>query len=291
MLISSLGAFNAVSFKDWGSKKLATGIAYGRGARQKLDIYGPKGAGREVPIVYFIYGGAWHDGTRRDYDFVGRAFAALGYLTIIPDYRVVPEAEYPAFLDDCAAGFAWTVAHAAGYGGDAERIALAGHSAGAYNAVMLALDPRYLRAQGAMERVRALVGLSGPYDFFPFDVETTLRTFGAVRTPEATQPRYHDLRVLPPVFLATGDRDQVVFPANTIALAKAVRAVGGEVDEKIYSPAGHAMTLLPLGRLLRCRLPLLADIAAFLESHMSAKGTREAMGHGAAQETVADDGI
>ena len=67
-----------------------------------------------------------------------------------------------------------------------------GHSAGAYNAVMLTLDPAYLAARGLLPRVKAVVGLAGPYDFFPFDVAITLRTFGGPdpKIDAADQPRH-----------------------------------------------------------------------------------------------------
>ena len=66
----------------------------------------------------------------------------------MPDYRLYPEAAFPGFLEDGAAALAWVRDNIADYGGDPRRIVLAGHSAGAYNAVMLGLDPRYLNAAG-----------------------------------------------------------------------------------------------------------------------------------------------
>ncbi|MBN8105886.1 hypothetical protein, partial [Vibrio vulnificus] len=69
------------------------------------------------------------------------------------------------------------------------RIVLAGHSAGAYNAAMLGLDPRYLRRVGVGPRVvRAVGGLAGPYDFLPFDQKTSIDVFGQAPDPQATQP-------------------------------------------------------------------------------------------------------
>ncbi len=268
MPISLLGIVNALMPRDRGSRKLASGIPYGGEPRQGLDIYAPVGAIGPVPVVLFIYGGSWNDGTRRDYDFAGRALAALGYVTVVADYRVVPQVEYPAFLEDGVAVVDWMVEHIGGYGGDAGRIALMGHSAGAYNAMMLALDPAYLAKNGLLQRVKAVVGLSGPYDFLPFDVAVTLRTFGAVRQPELTQPVNLVTAAAPPMFLGTGDSDTLVYPRNTQKLAEKLREAGVPVVERHFPKAGHAMTLLPLGRPLRGRVPVLAELAVFLRQYL-----------------------
>ena len=118
MSISILSVINFLSPKDRGSRKVARDVPYGAAARQKLDIYAPREAGGPLPVVFFIYGGSWMDGDRRNYDFAGRALAAQGFVTVIADYRLVPEVEYPGFLEDCAAAFAWMVDHIGQYGGD-----------------------------------------------------------------------------------------------------------------------------------------------------------------------------
>lgn len=268
MAFSILGLINALSPKDGGSRKLAANAAYGADPRQKLDIYAPTKLNAPAPVVFFIYGGSWMDGSRHDYDFVGRALAALGYVTVIADYRVLPQVEYPGFLHDGADAFAWVVEHIGDYGGDAGNMALMGHSAGAYNALMLALDEKYLKASGLLDRVRCVVGLSGPYDFFPFDGPITLRTFGAVRDPEKTQPINLVTASAPPMFLASGDKDTLVYPRNTVALAQKLREAGVEVEEIHYPTAGHPTTLLALGRPFRSRAPVLADVAAYLHRHL-----------------------
>jgi acetyl esterase/lipase len=187
---------------------------------------------------------------------------------VVVDYRLVPEVEFPGFLEDCAEGFAWMVANIAAYGGDPSRIALMGHSAGAYNAVMLLLGPRFLPARGLTGHVRAFVGLSGPYDFFPFDVPVSIRAFGAAADPKATQPVNLMRPGLPPMFLAAGDADTLVRPRNTTALAGTLRAAGGEVVELHYPGVTHAGTLLALGTFGRRKAPVLSDVGAFLRAHL-----------------------
>lgn len=268
MTISILSIINALSPKDAGSRKVAHDLPYGPAARQQLDIYAPKVSNGPLPVVFFIYGGSWSDGDRRNYDFAGRALAAQGFVTVIADYRVLPEVEYPEFLDDGVRALAFVAETIAQFGGDPGRIALMGHSAGAYNATMLALDQAYLAKAGLLERVRCVVGLSGPYDFFPFDGPISLRTFGAVREPELTQPIHHVSAAAPPMFLGTGDRDRLVLPRNTVALAKSLRAAGVAVEERHYPRLGHPGPLLALGRPARAIAPVLADVTAYLHHHL-----------------------
>ncbi|MFN4211227.1 MAG: alpha/beta hydrolase [Devosia sp.] len=269
MALSLLGIVNALSPKDAGSRRVARNVPYGRLPRQALDIYAPRQASGPLPVVFFVYGGSWMDGDRRHYEFAGRALAALGYVTVIADYRLVPAVEYPGFLDDCAEALSWVAARIGAHGGDGRRIALMGHSAGAYNAAMLALHPAYLAEAGLRDRVRCLVGLSGPYDFFPFDGPISLRTFGAVRDPATTQPVNHVSADAPPVLLGHGGKDRLVLPRNSSALAARLRAVGVTAEERHYPALGHPATLLALGRPARAIAPVLKDVAAFLDRHLA----------------------
>ena len=133
-------------------------IAYGDGERHKLDIYIPDHPAAGHPVVVFYYGGRWENGRKDDYLFAAEAFASRGIITVVPDYRLYPQVHFPDFLDDTAAAFVWTHEHIAGYGGDTHNLFVIGHSAGAYNVAMLALDHRYLQAAGV--RVRGSAALS-----------------------------------------------------------------------------------------------------------------------------------
>lgn len=264
MSLSLVGLLNTLSPKSGSSRRLATALPYGPEAMQKLDLYGPTTPGPH-PVIVFFYGGAWADiGDRRDFAFAARALAALGYLVAVPDYRVLPEVAYPAFLDDCALAVAWVIGHVARYGGDPSRLALSGHSAGAYNSVMLALDPRY-RLRG---RIKAVAGLSGPYDFYPFTEVIGRRTFGHVPDGPATQPINHVTPEAPPMFLGHGNRDTLVGPHNPESLATRLRAVGVAVEVHHYPELGHAGPVMELGSLIRGRSRLFADLRKFLTDHV-----------------------
>ncbi len=238
-------------------------IAFGPHPRQRLDIYLPSGPVARAPVAFFIYGGSWSSGDKGTYGFVGDAFASRGYVTVIADYRLVPEVRFPAFIEDGATALA-TVRRIIGrYGGDADRLHLLGHSAGAYNAMMLALDPRYLaRAAVPRSAIRAAAGLSGPYDFLPLDVAATRAAFGNARNPAETQPISFARRGAPRIFLGTGTADTTVLPRNTDALAARLQGVGVPVTVRKYDGVGHAGTVLALAPLLRFT-PVLDDVTRF----------------------------
>ncbi|HEX8622908.1 MAG TPA: alpha/beta hydrolase, partial [Allosphingosinicella sp.] len=173
LTIDPLGTFNALMPKDRASMRVAQGVAFGDGPRLRLDLYAPRAASAAPrPVIVFLYGGSWNSGRRQGYAFAGRALAAQGFVVVVPDHRLVPEVRYPDFLRDCAAAVRWARTGAARHGGDGTRIVLVGHSAGAYNAAMLALDPGLLGADRAA--IRGFVGLAGPYDFLPLDDPATV---------------------------------------------------------------------------------------------------------------------
>ena len=250
--------------KDGASRRVARGLSYGAGPRRKLDLYRPRHQGdAPLPVIVFFYGGAWNSGSRTHYGFAARALAAMGYLVVVPDYRLVPEIEYPAFLEDCAAAVGWVGDNAASYGGDPVRLVLAGHSAGAYNAACLALDPRWL-APAQRAAVVGVIGLSGPYDFYPFDGPISQRVFGQADNPRQTQPIHHVGADAAPKLLITGGRDNLVLPRNSVNLSAALERAGVASSLRLYPRLGHAGTLLCLSLPLRWMAPVLEDCRAFL---------------------------
>lgn len=267
---SPLTMFATLSPKD-PATHVVRGAAYGAGPRQMLDVYAPRGARGQAPVAVFFYGGSWDSGRRQDYNWVGRALASRGFVAVVADYRLYPEVKYPGFLEDGAQAVRWSVENAARYGGDADRIVLIGHSAGAYNAVMLGLDRRYLAAEGVdPTRVKAIAGLSGPYDFLPIRSAITERIFGGASDLPSTQPLAFVGPHSPPAFLATGDADDMVWPKNTIALAKKLRDAGVPVEERHYAGVDHIRMVLALSRPLRGRAPVLEEMTDFLRRHAAA---------------------
>ncbi len=220
-------------------------VAYQAGDRGKLDVYAPSAPHPGAPIVVFIYGGGWEGGSKALYRFVGASLAKAGVVTVIPDYRVYPQVRYPAFLQDNARAVAWARDHAADYGADPHRLVLMGHSAGAYDAAMLALDPRWLAEVGMdpVRDIRGVIGLSGPYDFLPLGSETLKAIFGPPQTLPATQPINHVSAKAPPFMLAAGTADRTVLPRNSEHLSEALGRNGVPAGLKLYPGVKHPATI------------------------------------------------
>lgn len=262
--ISPLHTFNTLVPKDGESRQAAEGIAYGEGERRSLDIYVPSDAmDGPRPVIVWFYGGSWNSGSREGYAFAGRALAARGFVTVVADYRLVPEVRFPGFVEDGAAAVRWVRANIDEYGGDGERIVLAGHSAGAYISAMLAHDPQWLGDDRAA--IAGFAGLAGPYDFYPFDVSSTVEAFGQWPDASATQPVTFADETAPPALLLTGADDTTVKPRNSVALAARLGEAGVNAELVSYADVDHIDIVIALARPLRGRAPVLEDVASFAE--------------------------
>ncbi len=95
-----------------------------------VDIFRPEEAASPLPAVLFIHGGGWNSGDKSLQHGLAAAVAANGYVTLTVEYRLTPEAPYPAGLHDIKSAVRWVRSHASDYGIDPDRIALSGCSAG-----------------------------------------------------------------------------------------------------------------------------------------------------------------
>ena len=246
------------------------GVPYGPLARQQLDIYTPtaRAPAGGWPMAVFFYGGSWNTGERADYRFVGTALAAHGVLTLVADYRLYPEVRYPDFLNDSAQALAFGLTEGAHLGANPKRIFVMGHSAGAYNAAMLALDPRWLGATGHTSgELAGWIGLAGPYDFFPTDNVDAQPVFFHPNYPAAAQPIEYGSANAPRSFLAAPVNDVLVSPTrSTQGLAKRLRMAGASVTLKMYERSSHTTLIGAMAWPLRWIAPVHADVLAFIET-------------------------
>jgi len=282
LLASALAAcspFKALNaFNPGDAYQASPNLAYGAEPRQQLDIYAPKQAA-DLPVVVFFYGGSWNSGSRADYAFVGDALASRGIVAVIADYRLYPEVTYPAFVEDAARAVAWVRIHIGKFGGDPNRLFVAGHSAGAYNAAMVALDARWLAPFGVDPSIlRGWIGIAGPYDFLPIENEAVKPAFHFPNTPPDSQPIRHVTADAPTTLLLAGTADTTVNPIrNTEGLAKALTEAGVPVTVKTYDGVGHAMMVGVIARPLRWRAKVLDDMTRFvLEQSASVKNNASA---------------
>jgi acetyl esterase/lipase len=143
-----------------------------------------------------------------------------------------------------------------------------GHSAGAYNAAMVSLDPRWLAAYGLTPAaVRGWIGLAGPYDFIPINNEATRPVFFYPDTPPESQPINHVSASSPPALLIASKKDDVVDPIrNTGALAMKLRAFGVAVTDIYFDTTSHSTLIAAISWPLRGLAPVLDTVDRFVSS-------------------------
>jgi acetyl esterase/lipase len=261
---SPIKVLNALTPSSTFTKTSA--IAYGTDPRQQLDIYRPAPAIASAPVVVFFYGGSWNNGSKDDYGFVGEALASRGIVVVIADYRLYPQVRYPAFLQDGAQAVAWTYQHIADYGADPQQLYVMGHSSGAYNASMLALDARWLEAVDlSPSMLKGWIGLAGPYDFLPIENPEVKPVFFFPDSPPDSQPINHVSRDAPPSLLIASTHDKLVNPKrNTGGLAEQLRAAGVPVEEVYFDKTSHQTLVGAIARPLRWLAPVLDKVTSFI---------------------------
>jgi acetyl esterase/lipase len=245
--------------------RVVPGLAYGSDPRQRLDLYVPDDLTRPAPVVLYFYGGSWQWGSKATYRFLGQALASAGIVVAVADYRLYPQVKYPAFVEDGAAALRFVREHIGEYGGDPQKLFPAGHSAGAYIAVMLEADRRYL-SEAERASIAGVIGIAGPYDFLPLRDPALIDIFGGDDVPE-TQPIHYIDRKLAPMLITYGNADKTVHPRNARRLMKKLQAFGGEVDLREYDGIGHIAIVVSLAPWFRWRTSLRADIVRFVKDH------------------------
>lgn len=247
-------------------------ITYGDSPRQKLDIYQPvqhtKNNQEKSPVVLFYYGGSWDSGDKSDYKFAAEAFTSNGFVTVIPDYRVYPEVIFPGFMADPATVAKWVKDHIQDFGGDPNRVFLAGHSAGAHIAVMLSLNDEYLAKENLKPTdFRGTIGLAGPYDFLPVKTDRLKEIFGPEDQRWKSQPIEFVTGKNQPMLLLVGLKDSTVWPRNTFNLAAKIKSKGNSVEVVQFASYGHVDMAAKLAKPLRGNGELLKPMVDFINTH------------------------
>ena len=204
------------------------GVEY-PGGKDRLDLYIPEDV-KNAPVIFSLHGGALSMGDRGEESFVGQRFAEAGYLTVVTSYRLSPGVSHPAHIQDAAAAFAWVKRNIGRHGGDPDRIVVIGHSAGAYLAMLLVADTRYLAAHKlSPSDIKGIAPVSG---FFWVDKpgvapDRPTYVWGTDRKVwvDSSPSRY--LRAnLPPVLLIDTDGDEEWRQQQNVDMAAALRATG-----------------------------------------------------------------
>ncbi|WP_201536857.1 alpha/beta hydrolase [Psychrobacter immobilis] len=271
--LSALAIVNGITSS--GGVGVSKDILYGDEPLQDLDIYYPKPLAQAMekqsaitktyPMVVFVYGGSWENGSKEEYAFVGQSLAQAGYVTAVINYRKAPEHVYPDYVEDTAKAIAWSYKNAASFHADPQRLAVVGHSAGAFNAVAAIANEDFLAPYGVKPKdIRAVVGIAGPYsyDFRKFDSATA---FAPDATPDEVMPDRHIKGEQPPYLFLTAEKDKLVYDTNTINMTKALKARGVMVENGEIKGASHATSIGAMAPPLRWVNDVRAQVVTYLD--------------------------
>jgi len=251
------------------------------GARVTADVLVPNRAGPH-PVLVYLHGGGWVAGSPRTHRKLGLRFAEAGYLVVNVDYRLAPEAPFPAPFEDCAFAVRWAAQNAGRFGGDARRLALGGDSAGGNLTAAVAAD---LAGDASAPRIRAALLIYGVYDFSVMsqmtdaapngDVEAARKLrdamihayLGTNPTPaRLADPRaspIHAAAKLPPSFLVVGTADPLVEQQR--ALVTELARAGVEHESVILDGMPHGFVQYEF---LPQALDAIRRMTAFLEKRL-----------------------
>ncbi|MGD8738627.1 MAG: alpha/beta hydrolase [Anaerolineae bacterium] len=254
-----------------GYEHLARDIPFNPQKEVRLDVYSPaEGSGH--PVLFFVHGGGWKDYDKKLFAPVAQKLLPAGMVVVIPDYTLYPGAGYEQMADEVAAALSWTLDHIQEYGGDPQRVVVAGHSAGGHLGGLAVMDPRYLAAYGHQgSQVCGLIGMSGVYNVqAEYDhwlqrgttPEVILGVMGGLENFERASPIHYVRPDLPAVLVLHGAQDETVPVSIGIEFEQALRAAGAPVELRIYEDAGHSDYLF--AALTADDSPLVQDIVGFV---------------------------
>ena len=247
--------------------KVEKQVVFDTNKNLKLDIYSSKDwkAGVKRSVLVFFYGGGWSWGDKDYFTFVADSFVKKGYLVVISNYTLYPTATYPEFVKDGAKAIAWVNRHITEHGGDNDNLFVAGHSAGAYIAVMVAFNDQYLAAEDQPTSIiKAVAGIAGPYNFTPKE-QQYIDIFG--------EENFNDMRIEnhlngnePPALLIHSEGDTTVGLFNQKLMEEALTANGGTVETLVYGQdITHIKVLMKLHPWFANEVNVGSDIDAFFK--------------------------
>ena len=197
--------------------------------KDKLDLYLPEGR-RNAPVIVSYYGNQLMGGDKSEDAYVGRRFAAAGFVTVVVNYRLSPAVSHPAHAQDAAASFAWVKRNIAEYGGNANEVFIIGYSAGAYLAALLSTDPRYLAAHNLSPRdIRGVVPVSAFYWVERRGVapDRDKSVWGNDRNVWIdASPAHHLQAGAPPMLILYAERDEDWRREQNVEFASSMKAAG-----------------------------------------------------------------
>ena len=222
-------------------------LAYGAHERQLLDVHTAAGQEGPAPVVLFVHGGGFIGGDKHVagtpmYDHVGAWAVRRGAVGVTMTYRLAPDHRWPAGAEDVAAAVDWVRGNIARYGGDPERIIVAGHSAGAAHAAA------FLAGQGggSLDGVRGGALLSGIYDLANRGALERMYYGDAPASSVSTLPGLLDCPV--PLLFSVAERDPRYFHAQTAGVVAAWLSRHGVTPHLVWAEGhNHISEIASLG--------------------------------------------
>ena len=258
----------------------------GRSEKQALDVVIPKG---DPPfgVMVFIHGGGFHAKDKSDYSYMVARFAREGFVVFNINYRLAPKYKYPCAFQDAARAIKWVHKNAASYGGDAERMFLAGDSTGASLAGMYAeaiQSPELMSALSIEdgippEHLKGLLLYYGTYDIetvmdtsFPMIEEVCRSYFGGdpevyKERAEIASPIRHVTGSFPPAVIISGEKDHL--HSQSVAFDRALTEAGVPHRALLFSREEYPLAMHAHGfaafPFLSCSRIVMKEVSAFLD--------------------------
>ena len=213
-------------------------VAYGLRARHRLDLFRTQTPREHRPLIVFVHGGAWMHGDKKDYRFIGEAFAKEGFDVAVINYHLAPEHIFPASIDDLSLALNYLNVHQLKYQISTEKVVLMGHSAGAFNVMSALYHPQPYEIQ-CRSQITAIIGLAGPYHFDYKGDPICADAFDQNRPYQEVMPYYFVESNTVKHYLLVAENDDVVGLSNAVDLDRRLKEKGNYSQLWTVPRIGH----------------------------------------------------
>lgn len=213
-------------------------VAYGLRARHRLDLFRTQTPREHRPLIVFVHGGAWMHGDKKDYRFIGEAFAKEGFDVAVINYHLAPEHIFPASIDDLSLALNYLNVHQLKYQISTEKVVLMGHSAGAFNVMSALYHPQPYEIQ-CRSQITAIIGLAGPYHFDYKGDPICSDAFDQNRPYQEVMPYYFVEPNTVKHYLLVAENDDVVGLSNAVDLDRRLKEKGNYSQLWTVPRIGH----------------------------------------------------
>lgn len=220
---------------------------YGPDDADLVDIFAPPGA-HGVPVMVYLHGGAWIRNTRQDASYPAPTFVGKGAAFLVPDFPSLASVRMPHMVTACQRALEWAVKNASSFGGDPNRVFLAGHSSGAHLAACV-LGTDWTQRGLPANAIKGALLMSGVYDLYPVMLSSR-STFVHITLEEeaALSPARHLDRLTCPIAVMSGDGDSPEYKRQSAVFAEMLQGMGKLHSRTVVFAANHLQEAEQLGQ-------------------------------------------